>query len=104
MNTPELKACPFCGAGETRLQENGKMWTGMRYSEPVSVSVLHYCTPVAGQPSRAIERIGRDEASAIEAWNRRYPSPMSADNRKVAYSAANKLRELGLVWDGEEWK
>lgn len=66
-----LKPCPFCGAGLTSIRENGKMWTGQRYSEPTSVSVQHHCEPVAGQPSRMIERVGRNEAGAIEAWNRR---------------------------------
>lgn len=66
-----LLPCPFCGAGETTLKENGKMWTGQGYSAPVSVSVQHWCTPVEGQPSRMIERVGRDEASAVAAWNRR---------------------------------
>jgi len=70
----ELLPCPFCGAGETSIVENGKMWLGMRYSEPISVSVRHHCPPVAGQPSRMIERIGKDEASAIAAWNMRAPT------------------------------
>ena len=68
---PELKPCPFCGAGETRVIANVQMWTGKSYGEPVSVSVRHWCTPVSGQPSRMIERIGRDRESAIAAWNMR---------------------------------
>lgn len=36
-----------------------------------------HCDPVEGQPSRQIERIGRDAESAIAAWNRR-ASPASA--------------------------
>ena len=67
----ELKPCPFCGAGETRIQEGGKVWSGMKYSAPTSVSVIHWCPAIQGQPSRMIERIGRDEESAIAAWNRR---------------------------------
>lgn len=69
-----LKPCPFCGAGETVFQDNGRVWTGMRYSDPVSVSVRHWCTGENGQPeapSRMIERVGRDRLSAIAAWNRR---------------------------------
>lgn len=69
-----LVPCPFCGAGSTSIRENGKMWTGQRYSEPTSVSVLHHCDPVAGQPSRSIERVGRDLESAIAAWNDRAPA------------------------------
>lgn len=67
----ELKPCPFCGSGDTQIKENGKIWLGMRFSEPASVSVFHWCPAVPGQPSRAIERVGRDRESAIAAWNRR---------------------------------
>lgn len=66
-----LKPCPFCGAGTTEITPNGRMWTGIKYSEPSSVSVRHWCDSVPGQPSRMLERVGRDEASAIEAWNTR---------------------------------
>lgn len=71
--SPELLPCPFCGAGETIIVENGRMWTGQRYSDPVSVEVRHWCPAVEGQPGRMIARVGRDEASAIAAWNTRAP-------------------------------
>lgn len=29
---------------------------------------------------------------------------MSDMNREIAYSAAQKLRELGYAWDGKQWK
>lgn len=67
----KLLPCPFCGAGNTEIRENGKVWSGMGYTRPTSTSVFHHCTPAAGQPSRAIERVGRDRASAIAAWNQR---------------------------------
>lgn len=66
-----LKPCPFCGAGTTTVHPNGAMWTGQRKSDPVSVSIRHWCDAVPGQPSRMIERIGKDEASAVAAWNGR---------------------------------
>lgn len=66
-----LLPCPFCGAGQSFIRENGKVWTGRRWGEPSSVSVLHHCEASAGQPSRAIERVGRDLESAIAAWNMR---------------------------------
>lgn len=66
-----LLPCPFCGAGKTLFEENGKIWTGQKWSEPVSVSVQHWCQAVPGQPNRMIERVGRDLPSAIAAWNRR---------------------------------
>ena len=75
MNKPEqpdaLLPCPFCGAGETSIVENGRVWTGQRYGEPTSVSVRHHCTPTPGQPSRMIERVGKDSESAVAAWNTR---------------------------------
>lgn len=66
-----LLVCPFCGAGTSEIVENGKVWTGTRYGEPSSVSVRHWCVPVQGQPSRMIERVGKDRESAIKAWNMR---------------------------------
>lgn len=69
----KLKPCPFCGQiGTTLIEENGKLWLGNRYSEPVSIEVRHWCPPTPGQPSpRMISRVGRDLESAIEAWNMR---------------------------------
>lgn len=67
----ELLPCPFCGAGRTEVRDNGRPWLGTRWGEPVSVSVRHWCDHVDGQPSRMIERVGRDRTSAIDAWNRR---------------------------------
>ncbi len=67
----KLQPCPFCGAGNTEIRDNGKVWSGMGYTAPTSTSVFHHCRPMAGQPSRAIERVGRDRASAIAAWNQR---------------------------------
>lgn len=65
-----LIPCPFCGAGTTIFSPSGSIWLGMRNSEPVSVSVRHWCTALPG-PSRMIERIGRDKEQAIERWNMR---------------------------------
>ena len=65
-----LLPCPFCGGGITEFHDNGRVWSGMGYSEPISVSVRHWCAEAPG-PSRAIERIGRDKEQAIERWNMR---------------------------------
>lgn len=67
----ELLPCPFCGAGESQIHVNKGTWNGRRYGEPVSVEVRHWCADVPGQPSRMVSRAGRDEASAIAAWNTR---------------------------------
>lgn len=81
----DLAPCPFCGAGQTGIRENGKVWTGMRFSEPASVSVFHWCEHVDGQPSRAIERVGRDLSSAVAAWNTRATLPStSTDGAQTA--------------------
>jgi hypothetical protein len=70
----DLAPCPFCGAGTFEVTNNGQVWNGRAYSEPVSVSVRHWCEPLPGQPSRMIERVGRDRPSAIAAWNQRAPT------------------------------
>jgi len=69
MNT-SLLPCPFCGAGTTEIMPNGRTWTGMKYGEPTSWSVRHWCAEIPG-PSRMIERVGRDKAQAIARWNMR---------------------------------
>lgn len=95
--TPNLLPCPFCGAGKTLLQPNGRVWSGDKYSDPISVSVHHWCEERPGQPSRMIERIGRDERSAIDAWNQRArvgepdvkAAPLGAINKLVKWGASD---------------
>lgn len=65
-----LLPCPFCGAGITEFRSNPHVWTGVKYGDPMSVSVRHWCAEAPG-PSRMIERIGRDKQQAIERWNMR---------------------------------
>lgn len=71
MTDRELLPCPFCGAGTTEIRENDRPWLGTKWGEPVSVSVRHWCERIEGQPSRMIERVGRDRAAAVAAWNMR---------------------------------
>jgi hypothetical protein len=66
-----LLPCPFCGSGIMQIVENGKVWTGNKYSEATSVSVIHHCPTIPGQPHRMIERVGRDIESVVRAWNMR---------------------------------
>ena len=68
-----LLPCPFCGGGTTEFHANGRVWGGMSYSEPISVSIRHWCEEATG-PSRMLERIGRDKEQAIERWNTRFIS------------------------------
>jgi hypothetical protein len=72
----ELKPCPFCGGTKTEVRENGRIWRGVKgYSDPVSISIWHWCAGPAGQPNRGIERVGRDMESAIASWNTRATPP-----------------------------
>lgn len=73
MNNEEaLLPCPFCGAGTFEMHESSRVWTGQRYSEPVSIEVRHWCVPIAGHlMPRMLAFVGRDEQSAVVAWNRR---------------------------------
>ena len=83
-----LLPCPFCGGGITEFHDNGRVWAGMKYSDPISVSVRHWCAEAPG-PSRLIERIGRDKEHAIERWNMR-------SNAKVTGSPALSASPRGL--------
>lgn len=75
-----LLPCPFCGGGETEIREN-TMWGG-RSQVVLSVSIRHFCPRELGQPTRAIERIGRDRESAIKAWNQR-ATPVNTSSSKA---------------------
>lgn len=66
-----LEPCPFCGAGEFFFRALGRMWTGQRLSDPVSIELIHHCPKIEGQPTRAIVRAGRDVQGAVDMWNLR---------------------------------
>lgn len=93
----ELLPCPFCGSGKTEIRENGRPWLGMRYGDPSSVSVRHWCEPIDGQPSRMIERVGRDRAAAIAAWNTRATdanlAPLQAEIERLRAERDSLARE-----------
>jgi hypothetical protein len=93
----DLKPCPFCGGTDTRVRENGRVWIGMKYGEPSSVSILHWCPAEPGQPSRVLERVGRDLASAVAAWNRRAggaPAIAIHASREFVVNIANPAQPL----------
>ncbi len=71
-----LLPCPFCGGGTTEFFNMGQVWNGTKYSDPISVSVRHWCEEPAG-PHRMLERVGRDKEQAIERWNMRYNEPLA---------------------------
>lgn len=70
LDLSKLKPCPFCGGGIFRVREQGKVWLGMKYSEPSTVVIEHFCenrklrTPY-------IARVGCDLNDAIDSWNTR---------------------------------
>ncbi len=101
----ELLPCPFCGAGESQIHVNKGTWNGRGYGEPVSVEVRHWCADVPGQPSRMISRAGRDEASAIAAWNTRTTTQAQAG--AVPLTCEWTHNEDDGFWEtacGEAWR
>jgi len=68
-----MKACPFCGAGETLLHINKGVWQGVHgYGPPVSHEIRHWCEKREGQPSpRLLRFVGKTEEDAISAWEKR---------------------------------
>lgn len=102
-NTPSLLPCPFCGGGETQIHVNKGTWNGRGYGEPVSVEVRHWCESELGQPSRMISRAGRDESSAIAAWNRRTPQPAGREPEFDQF-LSDVMTAAGLVTHGKQCK
>jgi hypothetical protein len=104
INIEKLLPCPFCGSGITKVVENGKVWTGNKYSEATSVSVIHHCPTIPGQPHRMIERVGRDIESAVSIWNMRHEfnfdikqEPLGSDFAEVLYDNAWDMYEVKLT-------
>lgn len=80
MTTPEiapterLLPCPFCKAGEHRIDVqwlNRAPSMGGNPNSIVSATVIHWCEKQDGQPQSIIKITGRDEESAIRLWNTR---------------------------------
>ncbi|TJY57411.1 hypothetical protein E4T66_18565 [Sinimarinibacterium sp. CAU 1509] len=83
-----LAPCPWCGAGETQLEEKTH-WTGMR-SVVLSARVMHWCPRKDGQPQSVIQIAGRDAATAAAAWN----SHTGAMGARADASEIDRLREM----------
>lgn len=71
--TQELKLCPFCGGGETRI-DNNNHWTGKR-NALVSATLRHWC--VAG--GSVLQFTRRTEELCVAAWNTRAEMEKSDD-------------------------
>jgi hypothetical protein len=71
-DTPNLSPCPFCGGGETRINETKTRASLLEPDEVISVYVRHWCGGFArGAQSATIQVRGRNRSDAIAAWNRR---------------------------------
>lgn len=68
----QLAPCPFCGAGETRVDTH---YTSPKMNAPgslISVVIHHWCPPLtAGAHWHHIEVRARDFEPAIHQWNTR---------------------------------
>lgn len=88
----ELKPCPFCGAGEMRVDRQN-MWTGQR-NQLVCVHVRHWCE----KPSRSTVCVtANTEQEAAAAWNRRASLAQQAgeDARDGGWISVDVLPEKG---------
>lgn len=67
-----LDPCPFCGSGETRIDEM-RLSPRMDGKESALVSVIirHWCQKLSFAGHHSIEVRGRDHEAAINGWNRR---------------------------------
>lgn len=100
----ELKPCPFCKGGETRIDEthlHRGVTMNQRPNPVVSAEVKHWCEPEEGQPHRRmITMTGRDRESAIKAWNTRVVDPLIAEleleNNGLCQNIANAVDEIEL--------
>lgn len=66
--------CPFCGTGSFEIKENGRIWLGTRYSDPVSHTLLHWCGDTSDVPkpfSYPLKMHAKTIEEVIAKWNTR---------------------------------
>ena len=73
MNSLQIKPCPFCGGGETRIDPQGQTWRGMGYSDPICWRLIHFCKGILpdNYVTNRMELRARTQEQCIEAWNTR---------------------------------
>ena len=97
-----LLPCPFCGAGESRI-DHQNMWTGMR-NQLVCVHIRHWCE----KPSRSHLCItANTEEEAVAEWNKRaLAAPASAQEAEedafVIERLSGLLAGVAIALKGEE--
>ena len=94
----KLLPCPFCGGGETRIDER-KFWTGMT-NQTISVRVRHWCIQEEGRPGSLIEIARKTEAEAIAAWNRPAAQARIAELDAIVERRGELLRDILETFDG----
>jgi hypothetical protein len=73
INNTKLLPCFFCGEDSFEVEEGGKIWMGMRYSEPLSYTIRHWCPEIPNNISQpSVSRKGKTLEDAIKEWNTRY--------------------------------
>lgn len=98
----ELPPCPFCKGGTSLIHENKGVWNGMKYGEPVSFEVRHWCEKQEGQPSpRLLVFVGKDRASAIKAWSIRASTTREASLQAEVERLRKALHKI--VHDEDVW-
>jgi hypothetical protein len=71
-DSSDLSPCPFCGGGETRIDETKTSASLLEQYKVISCYVRHWCGGFApGAQSATIQVRGRNRSDAIAAWNRR---------------------------------
>ena len=96
MSAPELKPCPFCKGGETRIDPQGQTWRGQGYSDPICWRLVHFCKGILPDDyvTNRMELRARTQDQCIEAWNTRADLCTPTDERVKALEAENaRLRD-----------
>lgn len=78
VDASNIKPCPFCSSGAFEISENGRIWLGTRYGDPVSYTLIHWCGNADPEVfleddrfSEPIKMKGKTREDAIAKWNTR---------------------------------
>lgn len=72
--TDDLLRCPFCGAGEYRIDVsrlNNMPRMDGKVSAIISVTIYHWCRAGEGRRRMMVQVVGRDREDAVAQWNAR---------------------------------